>query len=275
MRVAFIRDFTWAERPGGATRMLALLEAAAPSDIEIVGVGPSNWHDLDSCDVAFSYLAKTFPDEAYEAIIRHPCHIRWEIDWWHPFEPNSRWRNSLNEQARLVFYVSPLHRDRFMALYGVTPKRSVVLPCPMDVEGLLKLRRPDGGRSGTIWFGEWHPYKGVDLVARWAFENKTVVDFYSPTMPKGTVAPNRYCRLMGFISEDGWYETVAGYERFVHFPRHPDCFPYSVLEAFALGLEVVVRGRLGVESFGLPWEELLSWCNRSAKQFWDIMLNTV
>lgn len=274
-RVAVLTDQTIETRPGGATRLLSILLGACPPTIEPFIVTPNDDPSaISNAEGVFTYLVKQFSDEAYSRVLMHENHIRWDIDWWPDEDGNAQWRGPLTEHAKIVVYDSPLHRDRFLKLYKLNPQHVEIVPCPMDVAGIMAQRKPDSERKGVVWAGEWHIYKGPDLAMRWAADNKTNVDFYSPSMPPNAEQP-QYCTFRGFIPENEWYSTLAGYEKFLHFPRVPDAFPYSVLEAYALGLEVEVRGRLGVESFGVDWDDLLGQCETSAHRFWELVEETL
>ena len=72
-----------------------------------------------------------------------------------------------------------------------------------------------------------------------------------------------------------WYTHLARYGKMVFFPREPQCFAYSVLEAYLLGLEVEVSGRIGVESFDCNFDELVDRCSHSGRDFWDMALNAL
>jgi hypothetical protein len=79
-------------------------------------------------------------------------------------------------------------------------------------------------RQGAIWYGEWAWGKAPDIAIKWAVEQQTMVDFYSPTLPANQKPPNRFVRLHGFAPEDGWWDVIASHQQFVHFPVNPNAF---------------------------------------------------
>jgi len=106
-------------------------------------------------------------------------------------------------------------------------------------------------------------------------ENHVAVDFFSPSMGRGETPFNLYTTMCGFHRDDGWYRHFARYGRLVFFPRTPQPFAQSVLEAYLLGLEVTVSGRIGCESFGVGLDGVAEMCAESAAKFWDVMSNAV
>jgi hypothetical protein len=108
-----------------------------------------------------------------------------------------------------------------------------------------------------------------------------MVDFFSPSMPQGTGPFNSFTRMHGFISETdasefgGFYETIAHFKKFIHFPRHPEPYPYSILEAHLLGLEVEVTGRIGVESWGDGIDATIKRASTGAVDFWTAALESL
>ncbi len=274
MRLGVLQDYSFAQRPGGAQKATELYLADAPADLEIVPCPPGS---LDhECDAYLTFLVKRYSDEELSFVQSRP-YIRCGYDWWPAEDGRVEWRNSLAEQALLNNWVSPLHRDRSLARWHVQDPdairdRSVVIAPPLSPDPYMKAREEVVGRSGTLWAAEWHPAKGPDLAAMWALRNRTFVDFYSPSMhPEDRGAKwvfNRYCLPKGFCPEEKWLETFASYERFLHTSRVPDAFGYAILEAYLLGLETVVSGLTGVESYGLPLGSLATLCYSATEDFW-------
>jgi len=276
MRIGFVQDFTFAERPGGAARAADLWLASAPADLEVVPCKPGN---VDrTCDGYVLVLTKFYGDEEY-AFLEQSNFMRMELDYWPDGEPSAQWRDRLNDKAKKILFVSPLHRDvyAYRCRYEQDDeweRFTAVLPPPMDPELYAPIRARYGPEDRTldaIWFGEWHWHKGPDIAMKWAQEQKRVLDMYSPYMPPGSKPPHEWVRLNGYFPEqNGWLDTIARHRSFVHFPRQPECFPYSVLEAYLCGCEVIVSGRLGVESFGLPLDDVVQLCAESRTKLWDI-----
>lgn len=274
MRLGVLNDHTFAERPGGAARAAELWLASAPLDLDVVLCPPGNV-DRD-CDAYLLLLTKLYSDEEYAFVLDCPF-MRLEFDYWPSVETGSQWRDRLNEQARRILFVSPLHRqmyafrcryeqdDEWERLTGVLPP-----PIAPELYGPVRARHAER-EDDAIWFGEWHWYKAPDIAMKWALRERRLVDMYSPSMPPGSKAPHSYVRFHGYFPEqDGWLDTIARHRTFVHFPRQPECFPYSMLEAYLLGCEVIVSGRLGVESYGLPLDEVVRLADASRTRLWEI-----
>lgn len=274
MRLGVLQDYSFAQRPGGAQKATEMFLADAPDDIEIVPCPPGSLdHD---CDAYLTFLAKRYSDEELGFVLERPF-IRCGYDWWPEEDGRVQWRNPLVENARLNIWVSPLHQERSLDRWHLADTdairaKSVVIPPPLSPDPYMKARDEVVGRSGTLWAAEWHPAKGPDLAAMWALRNRTHVDFYSPSMhPQDRASKwvfNHYCIPKGFCPEEKWLETFSSYERFLHTSRVPDAFGYAILEAYLLGLETVVSGLTGVESFGCSLGELATRCFLATEDFW-------
>lgn len=271
MRIGWLQDFTFAERPGGAQKAVEQYRAAAPADVEIVPCPPGAV--VEGLDSYLTFLVKRYSDADLEYVQRQRF-IRCGFDWWPPEDGQAHWRNPLAEKALLNIWMSPLHWQQ-ASLYwklGDMAGHAVILPPPLDLSLYDAARAAAVGQAGTIWAGEWSWYKGPDLVAAWAQRNHTHVDMYSPSMNADDASKpwvfNTWAHPRGFKPEAEWLETFASYERFIHMSRVPDAFGYVIVEAYLLGLETVVSGRTGVESFDLSLSELAEACGRGAGDFW-------
>lgn len=276
MKLGWLRDFTWAERPGGAQRAIELLQNAAPPDVQVVQCPPGG---IDrTCDAYVAFLVKRYSDEEL-SWLQQQSFVRYCFDWWPDEESQSKWRNLLMQQAKGNFFVSPLHFQRMHARYHPMFEAGsivCVLPPPLDLEYIASAKSSCASEpNGSVWFAEWHPAKGPDLAAAWAQRNQAKLDMFSPSMPADVLSQNwifnPLCKPRGFCPEEKWYSTLAGYERFVHFNRVPDAFGYSILEAYLLGLEVVVSGQTGVESYEIGFDQLAEKCGTAASEFWRRM----
>ena len=271
-RLGWLNDHDLGARPGGADKALRALLASAPPDVELVRCPPGGV-DL-SCDSYLAFLVKRYPDADLQALLARP-YVRCGWDWWPEEDGNAGWRGPLAEAALLNVWVSPLHRERCVKRWGLATEKSATIPPPLDPAPYETAAAEVAGRQGTLWAAEWHVAKGPDLAAMWALRNRERVDFYSPSMPPEELAQpwlfNRWCRPKGFCAEERWLETFASYERFLHLPRFPDAFGYAALEAWLLGLEVVVSGVTGVESWGLPFGALVERCAGAAEEFWGVV----
>lgn len=274
MRLGLLYDHTFGERPGGAQRFADRMLRAVPSEVDVIPCPPGAL-DRD-CDAYMLYLTKRYSAAEYEHVLSRPF-VRFEQDYWRDFEGNGQWRDRLNEQARLVAFCSPLHREVYRAYHHGPSGPTECIPCPLDPAELAPVRAKwdEQGREGAIWYGEWQWFKAPDIAQRWALETETATDFYSPSLPVGTPAMNPYVRLHGFGGEADWWDTVARHQTFIHFPRQPECWPWSVHEAYVLGLDVVIAGRFGIESYAGGLVAAVDAAVDSPRRWWEVALNAL
>jgi hypothetical protein len=109
MRIGFLHDQRFTQRPGGATRLAERLYAAAPTSPEVVWLTADQPFDPD-CDGYVLVQTKFFSDDVIRHVLQRPF-ARYELDYWTDGEPGSQHRDALNEAALAVWFVSPLHRD--------------------------------------------------------------------------------------------------------------------------------------------------------------------
>lgn len=271
MKLGILNDFLPSERAGGAARAIQLFLAAKPEEIEAIFCKPGQL--VDNCDGYLAFLTKSFSNDEMSFLQTRPF-VWCGFDWWPDEDGNGHWRNLLVQKARLSIFASPLHKERFCRLYGADPTRAEVLPPPLSLEALSGFERPSE-RKPAVWAAEWHVAKGPDLAAVLARKLKVHVDMYSPSMPANIKAQANvftpFAHPKGFSPELNWYQTLASYEQLLHTPRVPDAFGYIMLEAYALGLKTTVTGLTGVESFDVPWYELLVRCGESNVEFWQLL----
>ncbi len=274
MRIGFIHDQHLAQRPGGASRLAERLYTASP--VETVWLTHNSDFDPD-CDAYVLLHTKHCSASTIEQVLTRPF-VRYELDYWADDEPNAKYRDALNAAARRVLFVSPLHEQVYQRRHHVnlSAKWEIVAPA-IDPEEFRPTREKwsEWERENAIWFGEWAWGKGPDIAMKWALEHETVTDFYSPSMPPNQKAPNRFTQLQGRHDEEGWWDTVASHRQFIHLPRQPECFSMAPIEAALLGLETIVAGRQGWESFGLDMDGIIDLCSHGAERFWELTLDAL
>ena len=268
-KIGFVNDLAPNARAGGANRAISLYLEEEPDGVEVQFCTPG---DFDKeCDSYVVFLAKRFTDEQLSHVISKP-YVWCGFDWWVDEDGNSKWRNLLPSASKLAMFVSPLHERRYTSLYGVRCLSTLVLPPPLDLSRLSAVQTPST-REGAVWAAEWHAAKGPDLAATLARKLEIHMDMYSPSMPaevaRARNAFTPFAHPKGFVQEEEWYETLARYETLIHTPRVPDAFGYITLEAYALGLKVILAGATGVESYEMPFGKLLEECGSSARRFWE------
>ncbi len=264
MKIGWVRDFTLAERPGGAQVCEDLLRKAVPQSVELVECPPGSVQD--DVDAYILLRCQRYSVEEVSKIILKPC-LHWAMDYW-------EWGNL--EQKQLVYtkiktilFGSPLHKAVFLKKSGGIGNHAELLPYPVDVEKWLGVRKHSNGRSGAMWFGEFHPYKAPDMAARWATDNKVILDMYGIGIgPAETTNP--FVRVIGTLTDEQLQLALASHQYFVHFPRIPEGFPYSLMEAWLAGLEVLYSGRIGLDSWDMSWNDLAVKCAETPIRFWEL-----
>ena len=263
MKVGWVRDLTLDDRPGGAQRCERLLKMAAPTSVELIECPPGNVQD--NVDAYIALRCQLYTVEEIEKITSKPC-FHWAMDYWE--WTNFEQRQIIFTKSRKILFGSPLHKQIFVRRWNIGQKAEL-LPYPIDVEKWLSIRNRSNGRSGAMWYGENHPYKGPDLAVRWSTMNQIQLDIYGVGMPQQP-SNNPLVHMVGQVSDSDLDLALATHEKFVHFPRGPEGFCYSLMEAWLAGLEVIYAGRIGLDSWEKDWVELAEDCNNAPRRFWEI-----
>jgi len=265
MRIGWLHDWRLEERPGGAQLTNELMIRAAPPWAEVVRCWPGGMRPADA------YIlnnVKRFSQEELEAACSRP-YVKYEHDYWDCPQPWQReWIGPVYAGARGALFLSPLHRDSFLRLSGVRPKRMACVPSPIDVETFRAARRRAGKRRGVVWLGEFQPHKGVMEACRWAARHEPV-DFYGwgPLKPFGPGV-----RFLGRLPCERVPGVLARYEKLLFLPRWPEPFGRVVAEAKLAGCELICSPNVGALSWG--WRTLEEWeegVGEAPQRFWQVM----
>lgn len=266
MKIGWLRDFKYGERPGGAQLCEKLFREAVPPSVELVECPRDG---VEEADAYVLLRCQTYSVEEIKRVTAKPCfHYVFDYWEWNNFEQ----RHLVMTQSRQILFNSPLHKRVFVKRWGLGA-RGDILPPPMEIQHWINLKNASNGRSGALWYGEVHTYKGMDLAIRWAAENKVELDVYGiglNPMP----SPVENVRIMGQLTDEQRDLALMSHEKLLHFPRAPEGFSYSMLEAWLSGLEVIYSGRSGLDSFDKGWDEIVKDCSQSANEFWQIAERT-
>lgn len=266
MKIGWIRDFTLSERPGGAQVCEGLLRLGADQlggAVELVDCPPGSVRD--DVDAYVALRCQNYSVEEINQIVSKPC-LHWAMDYWE--WGNFEQRNIIFTKATKVIFGSPLHKQIFLTRWGLA-ENAGLLPYPVDVKKWLGIRKKSNGRQGAMWYGEVHPYKGVDLVIRWAKSQEIILDVYGVGLnPAQHQSP--FINIKGQCTDEEQELALASHELFPHFPRAPEGFCYSLMEAWLAGLKVIYSGRIGLDSWEKPWDELAEDCYNAPKNFWKL-----
>lgn len=263
MRIGWVRDFTLSERPGGSQMCEQLLKEAAPRTVELIECSPGSVRE--DVDAYIAMRCQRYSVEEIKQIVSKPC-FHWAMDYWE--WNNFEQRQIIFTQATKVVFGSPLHKSVFVSRWGIGGDAGLLI-YPIDVEHWVSLRSRSNGRQGAMWLGEIHPYKGLDLALAWAMKNEVVLDVYGIGLsPANHESP--YINLKGQCNDDERDLAFASHEIFPHFPRSPEGFCYALMEAWLAGLKVVYSGRIGLDSWEKPWDELARDCHNAPEKFWEL-----
>jgi hypothetical protein len=267
-RIGLLSDAEFSDRPGGAARLVDRATARVPGGVDVIPCPPGAV-DRD-CDGYVLFSTKRYSADEYAFILERP-YVRAEWDYWRNAEPGAPWRDRLNEHARLVLFCSALHRQVYRTYHRSLGCPTEIVAPPLDPAPFATVREAATERAGAVWFGEWQWFKGPDIAMRWAGESRTVTDFYSPNLPPTQHAANGYSRLLGYAPDEGWWQRIAQHETFIHFPRQPEPWPYSLQEAYLLGCQIEIAGRFGIEDVGLEDSVRAS----AESRFWEVALDAL
>jgi glycosyltransferase involved in cell wall biosynthesis len=261
MKIGWLHDHRIEEHPGGAQLTNEAVIAGAPKWAEVVRCYPGEMHDAEAYILNnvkyFSFQELQQATDTPYVIFEHDC---WNIlqEW-----QAGRVKGICNGAKAMVF-LSPLHRDTFLAMHRVTPREVYLVPSAIDPEYFM------GGqeRDGTIWIGTFDLSKGIVEAVEWAAANGPV-DFYGwgPEPPSG---PNVRC--YGWVDYQDIPDTLAQYERFLFLPSWPEAFGRTVAEAYLSGCQLVCNENVGALSWG--WETREEWVDgvgSAPARFWQIM----
>ena len=266
MRIGWLRDYTLSERPGGAQVCEELLRKRSPQGdegLELIECPPGSVRDDVEGYVVLSYSLYSL-DEIQQISQKRFIHYSMSIS-----DPRTDQGQIIFSKSRKILFASPLHKSVFLKRWGAGAKADL-LPYPVNVEKWVKLREKSNGRSGAMWYGQAKPGKGLDIVAEWATRNQVPIDIYGIGVPTETPAPDNMVHLRGQADNSQLEFALATHERFIHFPQQPERFCYPLMESWLAGLEVMYRGRIGLDSWDKPWEDLATDCDKSADTFWEI-----
>jgi hypothetical protein len=279
VRIGWVNDYG-IDGLGGS--LLTQVAAASASRHEIVWCLPDA---LDtSCDLYVVNNHNLFDDEQLMFLAgTRP------IYWSHDVSPSGKQvrsgaLHSLVRQSRRVIFLSPLHRDVFLSVYGlqdIGARRAKLVPAlvnPFDFDDIEWT-----GDQDALWVGTFERHRGMREAMEWAETEGVVLHMYGYRKPPDYLLLSGHVQLCGQIDYRRISEIMARYRRLVTFPLEVDrvggkpayceaCGRVAI-EAKLAGLEVIHNGRLGAASW--PWFRSQS-ATRSAmvagpEQFWDIV----
>jgi glycosyltransferase involved in cell wall biosynthesis len=215
------------------------MRRSAPSEIEFVSSEP---------DLIILNNCVQLTDTKFEAPFVKVLHDVWP-------EGDPEFRQFVLDKAESLYFSSPLHvgqfPHKFKAPYQVIP----------PAVNLTRFREAAPVRDkDVLWLAHnLSTLKGMNRAQRWAFENRTRVDYYGHNTIGGPVTHEQ---LPGLMSH---------YKRFLYLPNELEPFGLTVAEAWASGLELIVdESRVGA----MWWiENRPQDVDRGSLMFWKSILD--
>ncbi len=267
LRAVVLRDFSYTERAGEEELASERFLSAAPSHVNL-SIQPPKFkleeEFIRSADVLISFGLKMYPIEVLDWVLEHPRHVHVEQDWWEPTQPNAEYRDRIIDNAALAVFMSPMHMERYIRLYNLSPKAAVCSVYPLEEDDLEKITSDDVSEA-VLWYAPWHPDYGNDLMLNWARKNQQMVHITGLEVPNEKLAP--LVEGIGKRPLDSASDLFALYSRMIYFPRKPIPFGLESFLAYVHGLEITYSGEIGWKS----WNEstLLPLGLRATELFWN------
>jgi len=292
MRLAFIQDLDIFSIGGGAqlTDRTHFTEGLKRGhDIELVT--PSSGGVVPKVDGIIVSNASAFPASNLMGMSELGIPIIWFIHDYFPickyrlFYPmgnsckscylKERWLPVL-KLARLIIWLSPLHRESWLWLYPELediPYHLAPSPVSADLFYDLHLER----KEGVISVEGLHPFKGRDYILRWIEDHpevKVTIIGGNPD-PLGSLPPN--CRSIGVVPNVDMNEVYNQHEALLHLPQSPSPFDRTVAEAFLAGCKIIGNKNIGALSYDwfISCESVAEHCKNSPKEFWEVIENAL
>jgi hypothetical protein len=259
MRVGWLAD-PETDVVGGAELCVRRLLETKPDDLQVVPCPPGSVRSDVDCYAIHNCTRYTFREFLADARPDAPI-VKVVYEQWWKGDPALRF--FLLTASRVALFLSPAHLETFPHRVEV---ETTITPTFVDLEPFRKAReRHRGPREGVIWIAQMtSAHKGVDDAVRWAEKHQTTVDFYGG----GEMRPpaHRFVRDHGQIDPAAVPETMAAHRGFLFLPTLLDTCSRTILEAWAVGLELHLNEHCGA----LWWiEHAPESIDTSHETFWN------
>jgi hypothetical protein len=184
---------------------------------------------VDSCDLGYLPCNGNVDGDLCTVVSGHQCH-----------RISSR---EIYDDAKLCFFLSPLHREVHLRLHpGIADKSDVIRPT-LDPLPFIEARTTAGVRDIDLLFaGAYTPAKGADTMATMA--HLTIASPHPISRPFAGTA------IIG-TKPDAMASLYGRAKRFFFHPTWPEPFGRVIAEAALSGCELDVSGSIGALSFDL------------------------
>ncbi len=182
------------------------------------------------------------------------------------------WRK-LFDEAQLNIFMSPLHRDAYLA---VAPELSDMPNelCPSLLDPAEWPKSELSRTAGTVLaVNSLVPYKGRANVLAYAEKHPALkFTMAGASEGEGDIPPN--ASHIGLVTDAKLRELYGTHERFIHLPPTPMPSERTCIEARLSGCGMILNPLVGITSYRqweLPDDEFRSWLATRAENLWKVI----
>lgn len=231
---------------------------AKPEDIELADIDLTDPAECDAYIVHSNSVPKNLPLMP-KSMKPGPSKSKPVIMYSHQWD-------IISFGASIIIYQSPFHAT--IHKYG----KSLILPPPI-VEADYLVEKEIERQPKALWSGTANKEEGFDVAVRWSETKKIPTDFIGVNIPQG--ADTTTSKFRGWVDHKIMPQLLREYQKLIYFPRQERTFDRMLVEALIAGCELEVWGRLGIESFEKPLEEVVELCKSSTQMFWKIVEDSI
>ena len=251
---------------GGAELSCDTLVQGAPEWAEVVYCPPDK-RPPQNIDVFVIQNSTTYQEQWIEELCRRPV-VRHVRDPW--YAGSAMLRRWILDNAALLILSSPVQVEAF----GYESHCSTALiPPPVDLEPFGVAALPQAERKGSVFVGRVDVYKGAPAAVDWALRTgEPLALIGTPMMGFGSLPP--FITMAGRVPYEAMPGILGQAKRLVFFPEWPEAFGRVVVEAWAAGCELLLRGRIGAQWWIENEPERLG-LEGPVSEFWDAVREVV
>ena len=224
---------------GGSELSCSALVSNAPAWAEVVLCPPYRRPPQD-IDLFVIQNSTTYDTRWIEELMLKPV-VRQVRDPW--YAGSSLLRRWTLENAALLVFSSPIHLESFAYEFDVPYH---IIPPPVNLEPFRGASQPEDERRGTVFVGRVDIYKGAPACIDWALRTgEELALIGKPLMGFGQLPP--FIRLKGEVPYAQMPTILGSAARYIAMPEWPEAFGRSVVEAWAAGCELLLKGRIGAQ----------------------------
>jgi len=247
---------------GGAELSCGALVEHAPDWAEVVYC-PANKRPPKDIEAFVIQNSTTYGSRWIEELCTRPV-IRQVRDPW--YAGDAILRRWILSNAAAVVFSSPVQVEAF----GYEHDRPVhILAPPVNLAPFREAALPAEERSGAVFVGRVDVYKGAPAAVDWALRTgERLLMIGDVMMGFGALPP--YIQIAGRVPYKRMPEVLGHSEKLVFFPEWPEAFGRAVVEAWAAGCELLLRGKIGAQWWIENAPERLGFESAIA-EFWDVV----